>query len=100
MLERNLNMKPKYDLTKVIKLFFKDQNKEAISLVDEMISKEERKKSLNLLKQIKSLLLMADGDCEQAGELLIEILPKMKPKRAKEICQEALTMCEEELNEN
>ena len=93
-------MQPKYDLTKVIKLFFKDQNKEAISLINEMISKEQNEKSENLLKQIKSLLLMADGDCEQASELLKEILPKMKPKRAKEICQEALTMCEEELNEN
>ena len=89
-----------YDLTKIIKLFFKDQNKEAISLINEMISKEENKKSLHLLKQIKSLLLMADGDCEQASELLKEILPKMKPKRAKEICQEALLMCEEELNNN
>ena len=93
-------MQPKYDLTKVIKLFFKDQNKEAISLINEKISKEQNEKSVNLLKQIKSLLLMADGDCEQASELLKEILPKMKPKRAKEICQEALTMCEEELNEN
>ena len=93
-------MQPKYDLTKVIKLFFEDQNKEAISLINEMISKEENKKSLHLLKQIKSLLLMADGDCEQASELLKEILPKMKPKRAKEICQEALLMCEEELNNN
>ena len=93
-------MQLKYDLTKVIKLFFKDQNKEAISLINEMISKEQNEKSVNLLKQIKSLLLMADGDCEQASELLKEILPKMKPKRAKEICQEALTMCEEELNEN
>lgn len=100
MLERKLIMKAKYDLTKVIKLFFKDHNKEAISLVDEIISKEENKKSLNLLKQIKSLLLMADGDCEQASELLKEILPKMKPKRAKEICKEALVMCEEELNNN
>lgn len=88
------------NLTKIIKLFFKDQNKEAISLVDEMISKEENKRSLNLLKQIKSLLLMADGDCEQAKELLKEILPKIQPTRAKDICQEALTMCEEELNEN
>jgi len=93
-------MKQKYDLTKVIKLFFKDQNKEAISLVDEMISKEENEKSVNLLKQIKSLLLMADGDCEQASELLKEIIPKIQPTRAKDICQEALTMCEEELNEN
>ena len=98
MLERKLIMN--YNLTKIIKLFFKDKNKEALSLVDEMISKEENKKLLNLLEQIKSLLLIADGDCEQASELLKEILPKMKPKRAKEICQEALLMCEEELNNN
>ena len=87
-----------YDLTKIIKLFFKDQNKEAISLVDEMIFKEENKRSLSLLKQVKSLLLMADGDCEQARELLKEIIPKIQPARAKEICQEALVMCEEKLN--
>ena len=48
-----------------------------------MISKEENEKSVNLLKQIKSLLFMADGDCEQASELLKEIIPKIQPARAK-----------------